>query len=435
MNIAIIGGGISGLTAAYHLCDRHDITLIEANDYVGGHTNTVNVELDGQHYAIDTGFIVFNDRTYPSFCRLMEELDVASQPTSMSFSVRCDQTGLEYRGADLNGLFAQRRNLFRPGFYRMLRDFLRFSKQSIFELDVLDESVTVAEFFRRERYSREFIQQYFLPMGSAIWSCPRGVFEQFPIRFIVEFYRHHGLLSVDDRPQWRVIRGGSYQYVAAMTRHFGDSIHTNCRVESVQRDDSGVVVHTRDGSQRFDHVVFACHSDQALSILGTEATPAEREVLAAIPYERNVAVLHTDTSMLPKTKRAWASWNYHLPTERGDKTTVTYNMNILQGIQSPHVFCVTMNGEHLIDPARVLGRFVYHHPVFTVQRTAALRRHGELVDANHTSYCGAYWGNGFHEDGVKSALAVCRLINERTYESRVPLSVPAATRQPATSEL
>lgn len=425
MKVAVVGGGISGLTAAYYLCRRHRVTLFEANDYVGGHTNTVDVDLDGQQHAIDTGFIVFNDRTYPGFCQLIDELRVLCQPTSMTFSVRCDQTGLEYRGADLNGLFAQRRNLLRPGFYRLLIDFLRFSNQTQRELDAMDEAMSVAEFFRRHRYSPEFVQKYFLPMGSAIWSCPRGLFEQFPIRFIVDFYRHHGLLSVNDRPQWRVICGGSQRYVQAMTRCFADSIQTNCRVERVRRDEAGVEVCVNKEASRFDHVVFACHSDQALKILGPDATLAEREVLSAIPYQRNVAVLHTDTSLLPRTRRAWASWNYHLPAHATETATVTYNMNILQRLRSPHVFCVTLNGEHRIDPAKVLGQFVYHHPVFTSERSTALCRHNELLRANHTSFCGAYWGNGFHEDGVQSALAVCRALDEQT--KRMPLPVRAVS--------
>ncbi len=430
MDIAIIGGGISGLTAAYYLRPCHSVTLIEANDYVGGHTNTVDVELDGQEYAIDTGFIVFNDRTYPNYCRLLGALRVASQPTSMSFSVRCDRLGLEYRGADLNGLFAQRRNLVNPNFYRLIGDIFRFNRRATELFDELDESLTVSDFFRRERFSEAFLQYYFLPMGSAIWSCPRGQFEQFPIRFIIEFYRHHGLLSVRNRPQWRVIRGGSRNYVKAMIRGFSDNILTGCRVTSVVRDPEGVDVYTDNWRRRFDHVVFACHSDQALAILGRDATSLERELLSAIPYERNVAVLHTDESLLPRCRRAWASWNYHLPFAGGEhgteKTTVTYNLNILQGLTSPHVFCVTLNGEPHIKPERIIQRMVYHHPVFTVGRAAVQRRHPELIDQFHTSFCGAYWGNGFHEDGVKSALAVCEVLNHSPQSAAGPTNLRRA---------
>lgn len=430
MKVAIIGGGISGLTAAFHLCSQHDITLIEANDYVGGHTNTVAVEIEGEQHAIDTGFIVFNDRTYPNFCRLMDQLGVPSQPTSMTFSIRCDRTGLEYRGADLGGLFAQRRNLFRPRFYRFLRDFLRFNQQASEASEAIDETLTVGEFFRRENYSREFIEQYFLPMGSAIWSCPRGAFEEFPIRFIIKFYRHHGLLSITDRPQWRVIQGGSKNYVTAMTRRFTDSIHVNCPVVSVRRDATGVEIRTNRWTRRYDHVVFACHSDQALRILGDDASAAEREVLGAFPYERNVALLHSDPALLPKTRRAWACWNYHLTRETSHQATVTYNMNLLQGIRSRHVFCVTLNGEQLIDPHKVLGRFVYHHPVFTIQRSAAQRRHQELIGVHRSSFCGAYWGNGFHEDGVNSALAVCRVLNQPESTVSQPLEQGVDLNQP-----
>ncbi len=411
MKIAILGAGISGLTAAYYLSPQHDVTVFEAGARVGGHTNTIDVELDGERQAVDTGFIVFNDRTYPNFCRLMDELQVASQPTTMSFSVRCDRTGLEYRGADLNGFFAQRRNLFRPSFYRFLADLVRFNRRGIEVLEAqeqnrLDEEMSVAEFFRREKFSPQFIEQYFLPMGSAVWSCPRGTFEQFPIRFILEFYRHHGLLSLRDRPQWRVICGGSQQYVGPLTRRFANRIQTNATVQSVQRDKGGVEIRTNDSAARFDHVVFACHSDQALKILGSGATAVERELLGAFPYEENVAVLHTDHKVLPKTKRAWACWNYHLPADAQEKATVTYNMNLLQGLRSKNTFCVTLNGEREIDPTKILRRLVYHHPIFTTQRSIAQRRHAELLGANRSSFCGAYWGNGFHEDGVASALRV-----------------------------
>lgn len=413
MKIAIIGAGVSGLTAAYRLSEAHDITLFEANDYLGGHTNTVDVELDGERHAIDTGFIVFNDRTYPKFIELLTELGVRSRPTSMSFSVRCDAENLEYNGSSLNGLFAQRRNLFRPGFYRMLADVLRFNREApelVLSRPAADET-TVGEFLARHRYSREFSNHYLLPMGAAIWSCPLGAFANFPIRFIVEFYRNHGLLSLRHRPTWRVIEGGSRTYVASMARRFAGRVRLKSPIVRVARTDDSVVVTPKQGAaERFDHVVFGCHSDQALRMLA-DPSPDERAVLSEFPYGRNVAVLHTDPRVLPKRRRTWASWNYHLPGRPEDVTShsasVTYCMNILQHLRSRHVFNVTLNGDEQIDPEKVLRRIEYHHPIFTPRRAAAQARHRDLINVNRTSYCGAYWGNGFHEDGVVSALRVC----------------------------
>ncbi|QDU38085.1 protoporphyrinogen oxidase [Maioricimonas rarisocia] len=407
MRIAMIGSGISGLTAAYLLHRHHEIDVFEANGYIGGHTNTVDVTLDGRDFAIDTGFIVHNDWTYPNFIRLLDELDVATQATSMGFSVRCDRTGVEYCGSSLNGLLAQRSNALRPGFYRMLRDILRFNREATAILEGAGSDATVSEYLEAHGYSDDFARLYLLPMGAAIWSCPLGTFGRFPIRFIVEFYHNHGLLSVRNRPTWRVIEGGSRSYVEQMTAGFRDRIHLNTPVDRVMRSEHGVRVCTASGEQEFDEVIFGCHSDQALRILG-DATSTERSVLSAFPYNANSALLHTDASVLPRKRRAWAAWNYHISDAGSGHATVTYNMNILQRIESPHTFCVTLNEDDAIDEARVLGRFRYSHPVFTTERAAAQSRHGDVIRANRTSFCGAYWGNGFHEDGVNSALRVCR---------------------------
>lgn len=429
MRIAIIGAGISGLTAALRLSTGHAVTLFEAGPHLGGHTNTVDVALDGEQHAIDTGFIVFNDWTYPSFIALLDELGVASQPTTMGFSVRCERTGLEYNGESLRGLFAQRRNLLRPRFYGMIADILRFNREALQVADglgVAAEDETVGDFLRRGRYGREFCDHYLLPMGSAIWSCPLGTFEQFPLRFIAEFYRNHGLLNVANRPTWRVIRGGSRTYVEKIRQRLPGPVHLNCPIARVRRFDDDVEVTPRNGEPlRFDHVVFACHADQALRML-SDSTPVERELLGAFPYERNTAVLHTDVSVLPRRRRAWASWNYHLPAEPASRATITYCMNILQRLESRHVFNVTLNSDERIDPARVLGRFVYEHPVFTTARAAAQARHAEVIGRNRTSFCGAYWRNGFHEDGVVSALAVCRVLNRAVERSEArPLEAVA----------
>lgn len=408
MRIAIIGGGISGMVAGYQLQHDHEITLFEANDYIGGHTNTVYVEIGDRTYAVDTGFIVFNDRTYPNFIRLMDELGVASQPTRMSFSVSCSQTGLEYRGADLGGLFAQRKNLVSPRFHRLLWDILKFNRlgQELLESDCHDESVE--EFFLRNQFSDQFIEQYFLPMGAAIWSASFETFQQFPIRFIAEFYKNHGLLGISDRPAWRVITGGSKQYIGPLTAGWKDRIQLNSPIAHVVRLGNGTVSISPVGQpeQIFDHVIFACHSDQALAILGDDATATEKEILKSFPYHPNQAILHTQHSVLPKNRRAWACWNYYNPPSKSEYATVTYNMNMLQSIESEHVFCVTLNDTGRIQPENIIASFNYFHPTFGLDRHWMQARHHELINQNATSFCGAYWGNGFHEDGVKSALAV-----------------------------
>lgn len=423
MKIAIIGSGISGLVAAYRLHTQHDITVFEAGEKPGGHTNTVKVAIDDEVQAIDTGFIVFNEWTYPQFIALLDEIGVKSQPTDMGFSVRDERTGLEYAGQSLNSLFAQRRNLLNPQFLGMLWDILRFYRQAQRNADQLAQSMTVAEYLTAGRFSQAFARLHLLPMGVAIWSCPVGTFSQFPIRFIVEFYQNHGLLNVWKRPIWRVISGGSQTYVDALTAPFEERIQLKSPVSSVRRLDTGVEVTVASRlPERFDHVVFACHSDQALRILGADATLVEREVLGKFPYGRNMAVLHTDTSVLPRCRRAWASWNYRLTNEDEALAKVTYNMNILQRLRSRHTFCVTLNDEAAIDPARILGRFEYHHPIFTTERAAAQARHSELLGANHTSFCGAYWRNGFHEDGVVSALKVVDAIQSLTATRNSPVN-------------
>jgi predicted NAD/FAD-binding protein len=420
MRIAIVGSGIAGMSAAYYLRQTHEVTVFEAGSYIGGHTNTIDVQHQGRDYAIDTGFIVFNNRTYPNFIALLDELDVAFQPTSMSFSVTCESSGLEYRGADFNGLFAQRRNLINPRFWKLLAEMMRFNRSAERLLGPLSPDITVGEFFKAHRFGQSFREHFFLPMASAIWSCPNSTVEQFPMRFIVEFYRHHGLLSVTDRPQWYVIKGGSQQYMRKLATASKAKILINSPVTSVTRSEGSVSLTFEQASesiqtQAFDHVIFACHSDQALRILGASATSIEREILAAFPYERNEAVLHTDETQLPKSRRAWACWNYYLPNSASpltNKATVTYNMNLLQGVEADTTFCVSLNCSERIDPARVIRAIEYHHPIFTVQRREMQQRHSELLGHNRTSFVGAYWGNGFHEDGVVSALAACKQINE-----------------------
>ena len=414
MRIAIVGTGIAGLTAAHYLHRRHDLTLYEASDYIGGHTHTIDVEFAGERAAIDTGFIVFNDWTYPNFLRLLDELQVGWRNSNMSFSVRCDQSGWEYNGGSLAGLFVQKRNLLRPSFWRMLVDVLRFNREAPAILHDPAETTTVAEFLQSGGYSRSFAERYLLPMGSAIWSCPTEVFGRFPVRFVVEFYRNHGLLSVTKRPTWRVIQGGSREYVRALVRPFEDRVLLNSPVRSLRRYPDRVEVESAaHGSRVFDHVILACHSDQSLALL-RDPEPVELRILGEFPYQENSVVLHTDVSVLPKRRGAWAAWNYHLPSARRQAATLTYNMNLLQGLTTKTVFCVTLNADDRIAPDRILARSTYHHPVYTTRRAAAQARHDELIDFRRTSYCGAYWGAGFHEDGVNSALAVCRKLDPQS---------------------
>lgn len=382
------------------------MTLFEALNYVGGHVNTVSVEIGQERHEIDTGFIVFNSRTYPHFSRLLEDLRVVSRATEMSFSVRCDRTGLEYNGTSLNGVFAQRRNLLRPSFLRMLRDILRFNREGPRDMNSVAEDATVGEYLSAKGFSQQFADQYLLPMGAAIWSCPVDQFERFPIRFILEFYQNHGLLSLRDRPQWKVIAGGSQRYIQRMVEPFKDCIRLHCPVWSAERRPDSVVIRHRHGVEEFDEVIFACHSDQALKLLA-DPDPLEIELLSSFPYSCSTAVLHTDTRVLPKRRRAWASWNYHVAADDQSRPTLTYNMNILQHIQSQHTFCVTLNDERRIDADRVIATFEYSHPVFTANRARMQRRHSEVIRRRRTSFCGAYWRNGFHEDGLVSALAVC----------------------------
>jgi len=373
----------------------------------------MDVKLGTRRYAIDTGFIVFNDWTYPNFIALMEELGVPSKATAMGFSVNDLNSGLEYSGTNLDSLFAQRRNLMSPRFLAMVRDILRFNKESITDLEseTLSESETLGEYLHRNGYSAGFREQYLIAMGSAIWSADCDTMMGFPVSFFVRFFKNHGLLSVKNRPQWRVIEGGSREYLRPLCQRFESRIHTNARVEQIQRQHDGVNIELADGrSFTFDQVVIASHSDQALAMLG-DPTPQEQDILGAMPYQSNDVVLHTDTRLLPKNRKTWSSWNYQLGVTN-DRAVVTYNMNILQGIEAPETFCVTLNNTEAINPNLILGRFNYDHPVFSLKGMAAQQRWEEINGTNNTWYCGAYWHNGFHEDGVVSALRVANALQQ-----------------------
>lgn len=421
MRIAIIGSGISGLTAARRLHVDHEITVFEANDYIGGHTNTIDVELEGRNWAVDTGFIVFNDRTYPRFAALMNELGVESQPSDMGFGVHCESTGLEYCGSSLDRLFAQRRNLVRPRFWRMIGDILRFNREAPRLLEGVDDDLELGDYLARAAYSPAFIEHYIVPMGAAIWSTDPQAMLSFPARNFVEFFANHGLLSVDERPQWRVIKGGSRSYIAPLTAPFASRIRLRAAVVHVQRSDYAVELTLRDGHrERFDAVVFACHSDQALAMLAAPSD-AERAVLGAIPYQPNLAVLHTDERLLPRNRKAWAAWNYRIPAARRDAVSVTYNMNILQNLDAKAQLLVTLNPTTAIDPDKVIRKVVYQHPVYTPRGIAAQRRSVELMGRQRSFYCGAWLGYGFHEDGVKSGLAAADAVRAWSNNEQLPL--------------
>jgi predicted NAD/FAD-binding protein len=415
MKVAVIGAGISGLTTAYYLKDTHDVTVLESADRIGGHTATVDIHHQGRDYAIDTGFIVYNDWTYPKFIELLDELGVRSNETEMSFSVSCDSSGVEYGGNNLNTLFAQRMNLFKPSFIGMVQDILRFNKSSIEDLESgrLAEGATLGSYLNDNGYGRAFIEHYLVPMGCAIWSASTESMMDFPLLFFVKFFKNHGLLSVNNRPQWRVIKGGSRSYLEPLTESLKDSIHTGVDIISVQRHSDGVTVVLASGEiQEYDQVVFACHSDQAKSLLG-DISDSEQSVLSAIPYQDNEVVLHTDESLLPAKKLAWSSWNYRLRQQQQSRAVLTYNMNILQGIESDTTFCVTLNDSESINPDKVLGTYHYSHPVFSLESVAAQARWSDINGVRRTWFCGAYWGNGFHEDGVASGRRVAEALNAK----------------------
>lgn len=410
--IAVIGSGISGLSSAYLLSRQHQVTVFEQNNYIGGHTATKDIVFEGLSYSIDTGFIVCNDKTYLNFLNLLKQLNVATKKTEMSFSVLNQESGLEYNGHGLNSLFAQRRNLLNPQFWGLIREILSFNKRckALYQNDSIPEGRTLGQFLSEHAYSEYFCQHYILPMGAAIWSSSLKEMREFELRFFIRFFYNHGLLNVNDRPQWYVVDGGSSNYIPALTESFKDSIELNSRIRSVRRKNTGVTLVFEDGTERqFDEVVFACHSDQALALLDAP-TVLEQDILGGIPYSRNEVVLHHDISVLPKRKLAWASWNYLLTenSKGSEPASVTYNMNILQGISSDTTFCVTLNQSSTIDPDKVIETYIYHHPVFNSQSMAAQRRRKEICGHNHTHYAGAYWYNGFHEDGVNSALDVAK---------------------------
>jgi predicted NAD/FAD-binding protein len=409
-NVAVIGAGVAGIVAAHLLQERHKVSLFEQNDYLGGHTNTIEItEGPDAGLAVDTGFIVLNDATYPLFQKFLARLGVATRNADMSFGFQCRETGLVYAGNDLNGLFAQRRNLASPGFFRFLLEISRFSRRA--RKDLAAGSVphaTLGEYLRQGDFSPFMIDNYLLPMAAAIWSTPTLLAAEFPAEAFLRFFNNHGLLSFRNRPQWKTVVGGSHTYVKAFQRQFNGEIHLKAGVRQVFRDRSGVRLHCADGTIRhFDQVIIACHADQALRLLGDPGQDEQR-LLSAWQYQLNHTVLHTDSSLLPKQKSAWSAWNFCRESceAKGRPVSVTYYMNLLQGLPARQDYCVTLNRQQKLPPEKVIAEFDYQHPQYDF---ASLATQSELPNLNgrrNSWFCGSYFGYGFHEDAVRSAVAV-----------------------------
>jgi predicted NAD/FAD-binding protein len=414
MRIAIVGAGVSGLTAAYLLHREHELTVFEADDRLGGHAHTVRVDTVSETHALDTGFIVFNDRNYPNFERLLGRLGVPSQPSDMSFGVSDGRGSFEYASHSLNGVFANRRHLLSGQFMRMLAEVPRFQRAARELLRSGDERLSLRAWLDEQRFSKRFIERLIVPQAAAVWSADPHQMWSFPALFLARFFDNHGMLGLRGRPRWRTVTGGSARYVEALAAGFRDQVQLGAAVRSISREREAVMI-TVDGVQplAFDQVVIATHADQALTLLA-DATWREREILDALPYQENEAILHTDRSLLPVRRAAWASWNYHLLDKPNGLTTVTYHLNRLQQLHSEQQFCVTLNFAERIDERYVIKRIRYAHPVYTAEGLRAQRRVAEISGAEgRTHFCGAYWGSGFHEDGVRSALRVAESFGAR----------------------
>jgi len=401
--IAVIGAGIAGLSAAYRLSSRFDVDIFEANHYLGGHTASIDVSLPTWEGVVDTGFMVFNERTYPRFCSLLDMLGIKSAPSNMSFSVQSQPLGLTYCGGHVPGMLLPQGNWRNPRFYRFMLDIVRFNRIAKRWLLSPDVEMTLNQFLKEKRFSSWFINGYILPMASAIWSTAKRDVNEFPAYFILHFFNNHGLLSIRNRPKWLYLPGGAKTYVAALRQHVSGNVHLASPVEAIERSDSHVNIRVGGENLRYDKVVIATHSDQALKLL-VKPSDDEMAILTAIPYTSSDVVLHHDEALLPLTRHAWASWNYH--DDGMIIPTVTYYLNLLQKLDSPHPICVSLNQTSRIHPDKVIQQFTYHHPSFTENACQAQKRFADISGKNRTYYCGAYWGHGFHEDGCVSGIRV-----------------------------
>ena len=407
LKIAIIGSGISGLTSAYILSKKHEVYLFEKNDYIGGHTHTHEIKENKNNINVDSGFIVYNENTYPNFIKLLDILNIERQHTEMGFSVKSNSQDFEYAGNSINSIFSQRKNIFKPSFLKMVYDILKFNYQSKRDIKKISTNITLKQYLDSSSYSKEFIDKYIIPMGAAIWSTSPELMLQVPAVFFIRFFKNHGLLDITNRPQWWVIKNGSNQYVKEIIKPFKENIKLNTKISSIKRKNNGVEVSYGDNKEFFDSVIIATHSDQALSLID-DLTDKESDILSKIKYQKNTALLHTDTSILPNRKIAWSSWNYLINHDQEKIVTLTYNMNILQTLKSNKTYCVTINDSTNIDKSKILKEIKYSHPLFTIDSVDAQKRKDEICGKNDTYFCGAYWGYGFHEDGVNSALDVCK---------------------------
>ena len=412
MKIAIVGSGISGNSLAYTLSKEHDITLFEKNNRLGGHSHTHEIIIQGKKINVDTGFIVFNKKTYPLFTKLLDELNVHYEKSDMSFSVFSKDRNFEYNGTTLNTLFSQRKNIFNYKFIKMIYEIIKFNKVALTLLSAKTE-ISLETFLRQNNFSDYFCKNYILPMGSAIWSSNINSMLKFPAVFFVKFFNNHGMLNINDRPQWLTVTNGSKEYVEKLTASIKKNIRLNCPVKAVKRNKDSVEVKSSDGTEIFDYIFFACHSDEALKLI-IDPSAKEKEVLSSIPYSKNEVTLHTDESIMPNNKLTWAAWNYNIDSTNDMPIALTYNMNILQNLKTQQTILVTLNDNGNINPEKVLKKINYDHPLFSLKSVEAQKNYGIISGVNRTGYAGAYWGNGFHEDGISSAYKAIKFFKEAT---------------------
>jgi uncharacterized protein len=412
MKIAIVGSGISGNSLAYTLSKEHDITLFEKNNRLGGHSHTHEITSQGKKINVDTGFIVFNKKTYPLFTKLLDELNVHYEKSDMSFSVFSKDRNFEYNGTTLNTLFSQRRNIFNYKFIKMIYEIIKFNKVALTLLSAKTE-ISLETFLRQNNFSDYFCKNYILPMGSAIWSSNINSMLKFPAVFFVKFFNNHGMLNINDRPQWLTVTNGSKEYVEKLTASIKKNIKLNCPVKTVKRNKDSVEIKSSDGTEIFDYIFFACHSDEALKLI-IDPSAQEKEVLSSIPYSKNEVTLHTDESIMPNNKLTWAAWNYNIDSTDDMPIVLTYNMNILQNLKTQQTILVTLNDNGNINPEKVIKKINYDHPLFSLRSVEAQKSYGIISGVNRTGYAGAYWGNGFHEDGISSAYNAIKYFKEAT---------------------
>ena len=412
MKIAIVGSGISGNSLAYTLSKEHDITLFEKNNRLGGHSHTHEIISQGKKINVDTGFIVFNKKTYPLFTKLLDELNVQYEKSDMSFSVFSKDRNFEYNGTTLNTLFSQRKNIFNYKFIKMIYEIIKFNKVALTLLSAKTE-ISLETFLRQNNFSDYFCKNYILPMGSAIWSSNINSMLKFPAVFFVKFFNNHGMLNINDRPQWLTVTNGSKEYVEKLTASIKKNIRLNCPVKAVKRNKDSVEIKSSDGTEIFDYIFFACHSDEALKLI-IDPSAQEKEVLSSIPYSKNEVTLHTDESIMPNNKLTWAAWNYNIDSTNDMPIALTYNMNILQNLKTQQTILVTLNDNGNINPEKVLKKINYDHPLFSLKSVEAQKNYGIISGVNRTGYAGAYWGNGFHEDGISSAYNAIKFFKEAT---------------------